>query len=147
MRAALARGGVAVVVVPGEVFLADAPSRHDPVAIRPARPVVRPDERSLAAAAQVLNDASDVTILAGAGCAGAHDQLIALAGALQDRKSNALAVPRSSSQAASIARISSRCSRPQKVSAPITKLGTDRNSDGKPRNRPCPNRFGRNWVP
>ena len=83
MRAALARGGVAVVVVPGEVFLADAPPvpiRHP---IRAASPVVRPDEESLAAAAQVLNDASAVTILAGAGCAGAHDQLIALAGALK----------------------------------------------------------------
>src|SRR3984957_12308828 len=29
MRAALARGGVAVVVVPGEIFLADAPSHPD----------------------------------------------------------------------------------------------------------------------
>ncbi len=83
MRAALARGGVAVVVVPGEVFLADAPSHSDPVAIRAASPVVRPDEQSLAAAAQVLNNAGAVTILAGAGCAGAHDQLIALAGALK----------------------------------------------------------------
>ena len=34
MRAALARGGVAVVVVPGEVFLADAPAGPDPVPIR-----------------------------------------------------------------------------------------------------------------
>ena len=83
MRAALARGGVAVVVVPGEVFLADAPSHPDPVAIRATSPVVRPDQESLAAAAQVLNAAGAVTILAGAGCAGAHDQLIALAGALQ----------------------------------------------------------------
>ena len=83
MRAALARGGVAVVVVPGEVFLAGAPSHPDPVPIRATSPVVRPDEQSLAAAAQVLNAASRVTILAGAGCAGAHDQLIALAGALQ----------------------------------------------------------------
>jgi pyruvate dehydrogenase (quinone) len=83
MRAALARGGVAVVVVPGEVFLADAPSHPDPVAIRATSSVVRPDEASLAAAAQVLNDASAVTIMAGAGCAGAHDQLIALAGALK----------------------------------------------------------------
>ena len=83
MRAALARGGVAVVVVPGEVFLAGAPSPPDPVPIRAASPVVRPDEESLAAAAQVLNTASAVTILAGAGCAGAHDQLIALAGALK----------------------------------------------------------------
>jgi pyruvate dehydrogenase (quinone) len=83
MRAALARGGVAVVVVPGEVFLADAPSRPDPVAIRATSPIVRPDEESLAAAAQVLNHAGTVTILAGAGCAGAHDQLIALAEALK----------------------------------------------------------------
>jgi pyruvate dehydrogenase (quinone) len=83
MRAALARGGVAVVVVPGEVFLADAPGRPDPVAIRATSPIVRPGTESLAAAAQVLNHAGAVTILAGAGCAGAHDQLIALAEALK----------------------------------------------------------------
>jgi pyruvate dehydrogenase (quinone) len=83
MRAALARGGVAVVVVPGEIFLADAPAGPDPLPIRAISPVVRPDEESLAAAARVLNNASRVTILAGAGCAGAHDQLIALAGALK----------------------------------------------------------------
>src|SRR6202046_5722033 len=74
MRAALARRGVGVVVVPAEVFLADAPARRDPHPIRLSSPVVRPDETSLAAAAQVLNNASRVTILAGAGCAGAHDQ-------------------------------------------------------------------------
>jgi pyruvate dehydrogenase (quinone) len=83
MRAALARGGVAVVVVPGEIFLADAPAGPDPLPIRAISPVVRPDEESLAAAARVLNNASRVTILAGAGCAGAHGQLIALAGALK----------------------------------------------------------------
>jgi pyruvate dehydrogenase (quinone) len=83
MRAALARGGVAVVVVPGEVFFADAPAGPGPYPIRAASPVVRPDEESLAAAAQLLNNAGAVTILAGAGCAGAHDQLIALAGALK----------------------------------------------------------------
>ena len=52
-------------------------------AIRPAAPVVRPADDALAAAAGVLNAADRVTILAGAGCAGAHDQLIALAGAVQ----------------------------------------------------------------
>jgi pyruvate dehydrogenase (quinone) len=83
MRAALARGGVAVVVVPGEVFLADAPIGRSPHPIRATSPVVRPNEESLAAAAQVLNNAGAVTILAGAGCAGAHDQLIALAEALK----------------------------------------------------------------
>src|ERR1700678_1550317 len=83
MRAALSRGGVAVVVVPGEVFLADAPHGAKPGRIRPTSSEIRPDEESLAAAAQVLNAASRVTILAGAGCAGAHDQLIALAAALK----------------------------------------------------------------
>ena len=83
MRAALARGGVAVVVIPGEVFLAGAPAGPDPVPIRATSPVVRPDQQSLAAAARVLDNATAVTILAGAGCAGAHGQLISLAGTLQ----------------------------------------------------------------
>jgi len=81
MRAALARGGVAVVVVPGEIFLAKADA--EPVPVRASSPVIRPDGESLAAAAQVLDEAGAVTILAGAGCAGAHDQLIAFAAALQ----------------------------------------------------------------
>ncbi len=82
MRAAVQRGGAGVVVVPGEVFLADAPSTKV-TPVRTAYSLVRPDDDSLAAAADVLNAASAVTILAGAGCAGAHDQLIALAGALR----------------------------------------------------------------
>ena len=82
MRAAVQRGGVAVVVVPGDVFLADAPSAKV-TPVRTAYSVIRPDEAALAAAAKVLNAAQAATILAGAGCAGAHDQLIALAGALQ----------------------------------------------------------------
>jgi len=83
MRTALQRRGVAVVVVPGEVFLAEAPAGGKPSAIRAARPRVLPDEGSLGEAARVLNAAKRVTILAGAGCAGAHDVLIDLAGALQ----------------------------------------------------------------
>ena len=82
MRTALQRGGVGVVVVPGEIFLAEAP-HPTPTPVRPVSPVIRPDEQSLAEAAEVLNAAGRVTILAGAGCAGAHDQLIALAGTLK----------------------------------------------------------------
>jgi pyruvate dehydrogenase (quinone) len=83
MRFALQRGGVAVVVIPGEVFLAAAASGARAVEIRAARSVVRPDDKALADAARVLNAAAEVTILAGAGCAGAHDQLVAMAGALK----------------------------------------------------------------
>ncbi|HUB21302.1 MAG TPA: ubiquinone-dependent pyruvate dehydrogenase [Streptosporangiaceae bacterium] len=82
MRAAVQRTGVAVVVVPGQVFLADAPSTKV-AAIRTGYSVVRPDDQALAAAADVLNAASAVTILAGAGCAKAHDQLMTFAVALQ----------------------------------------------------------------
>jgi pyruvate dehydrogenase (quinone) len=83
MRAALERGGVAVVVIPGEVFFADVPSRPKMTPVRKAVSVIRPGDAALAAAAAVLNGASQVTILAGAGCAGAHDQLMEFAGALQ----------------------------------------------------------------
>jgi pyruvate dehydrogenase (quinone) len=83
MRTALARGGAAVVVIPGGVFFADAPAGTRPTSIRAVTSVIRPDGDSLAAAAEVLNSAERVTILAGAGCAGAHDQLISIAAALQ----------------------------------------------------------------
>ncbi|HEY3648546.1 MAG TPA: ubiquinone-dependent pyruvate dehydrogenase [Streptosporangiaceae bacterium] len=83
MGTALARGGVGGVVIPGEVFFADVPSGAKAVPVRAAASVIRPDDASLAAAAEVLNSAQRVTILAGAGCAGAHQQLIDLAGALQ----------------------------------------------------------------
>ncbi|MGY4766427.1 ubiquinone-dependent pyruvate dehydrogenase [Kribbella sp. CWNU-51] len=83
MRAALQRGGVGVVVVPGEIFLAPGPDLARFVPVRPVRAVVRPESESLTAAARLLNQAKRVTILAGAGCAGAHDQLIGLAETLK----------------------------------------------------------------
>ncbi len=83
MRAALERRGVAVVVVPGEIFLAQAPVGERPMTITASESVVRPSEDSLAAAAEVLNQGRRVTILAGAGCEGAHDEVVELAGILQ----------------------------------------------------------------
>jgi pyruvate dehydrogenase (quinone) len=83
MRAALERGGVGVVVIPAEVFFADAPSSPKMTPVRKAVSVIRPGDAALAAAAEVLNGASRVTILAVAGCAGAHDQLMEFAGTLQ----------------------------------------------------------------
>jgi pyruvate dehydrogenase (quinone) len=83
MRAAVEDRGVAVVVVPGEVFSARADdsgwARRPIVA---ARSVVCPDNESLRQAAAILNEGSRVTILGGAGVAGAHDELIRLASTL-----------------------------------------------------------------
>jgi pyruvate dehydrogenase (quinone) len=83
MRAALEQRGVAVIVVPGEVFLSESPAGWKVRPVLKTESVLRPDDRSLAAAAEILNRSSRVTILAGAGCAGAHDELIAIAGALK----------------------------------------------------------------
>jgi pyruvate dehydrogenase (quinone) len=83
MRFAIERSGVAVVVVPGEIFLHDAGHDSRPGVVRASSSVVRPTDEALASAAAVLNSAERVTILAGAGCQGAHDELITLAGALR----------------------------------------------------------------
>jgi pyruvate dehydrogenase (quinone) len=48
-----------------------------------SRSVLRPDDDSLRRAADILNAGSRITILGGAGAAGAHDELIRLAGTLQ----------------------------------------------------------------
>jgi pyruvate dehydrogenase (quinone) len=83
MRAAVEDSGVAVVVVPGEIFLHRADvSGWLTRPVVAARSVVRPDDESLARAAQILNEAHAVTVLAGAGVAGCHDALMQLAGTL-----------------------------------------------------------------
>jgi pyruvate dehydrogenase (quinone) len=83
MRAALERGGVAVLVVPGELFLAPAPDGAAPRRVVKAAAHVTPQETALREAAALLDKAGAVTILAGAGCEGAHDETMALAEALK----------------------------------------------------------------
>ncbi|MBV9197285.1 MAG: ubiquinone-dependent pyruvate dehydrogenase [Solirubrobacterales bacterium] len=83
MRFAIERSGVAVVVIPGEIFLHNAGTSTRPGVIRPTRSVVRPRDGELAAAAELLNGAQRVTILAGAGCQGAHDEVVAVAEVLK----------------------------------------------------------------
>ena len=45
--------------------------------------MVYPSKEEIARLAEVLNSAQKVTILGGAGCAGAHSELIQIAGLLQ----------------------------------------------------------------
>jgi pyruvate dehydrogenase (quinone) len=82
MRAAVEERGVAVVVIPGEVFLQRAESAWRARPVAAARSVVRPDDESVQRAATILNDARAVTILAGAGVEGSHDAVIAAAAIL-----------------------------------------------------------------
>lgn len=83
MRTAIEKRGVAVVVVPADVFFANAPDRRPSAPIRATAPRVLPAESELRAAADLLDAAGKVTILAGAGVAGAHAEVMALAEKLQ----------------------------------------------------------------
>lgn len=81
MRAAIEKRGVAVLVIPGDVALSEIADDRS-VVIERTRPVVVPSGPELEKAATLLNAAKKVTILAGAGVEGAHDEVIALADAL-----------------------------------------------------------------
>lgn len=83
MRTAITRSGVAVLVIPGDVFLHDAVNTDAVLPMKRPVTVMRPGDAELNEAAEILNSAKRVTILAGAGCKGAHDELMAAAEALK----------------------------------------------------------------
>jgi pyruvate dehydrogenase (quinone) len=80
-QAALTKRGVAVLVVPADIANAAA---HDeaPYAVHARRPLVRPSAADLDEIAAILNESHAITIYAGAGCAGAHDEVVATAARL-----------------------------------------------------------------
>lgn len=78
IRSAVARRGVAVVVMPGDVSLRDAVAEV-PRWITPTKPILHPALKDLKRLTQLLKDATRVTMLCGAGCAGAHDEVVELA--------------------------------------------------------------------
>ena len=83
IQTALSKRGVSVVVLPGDVALMNTENddRRVNFTFAPPHTVPRPEE--LDQLASELDRARRVTILAGAGCASAHDQLIQLAAKLQ----------------------------------------------------------------
>ncbi|WP_421013688.1 ubiquinone-dependent pyruvate dehydrogenase [Glutamicibacter creatinolyticus] len=78
MREAIEKRGVAVLVIAGDVALQDMP-RITPRKIAKTEPRVLPSEAEIERAAQVLGGSKKVTILAGAGSAGAHAEVMELA--------------------------------------------------------------------
>jgi pyruvate dehydrogenase (quinone) len=81
IQTAVGRRGVAVIVLPGDVALADAGGEPRPFHLAEP-PRILPSEADLERLATLLNGSERVTLLCGAGCAGAHDEVIALADAL-----------------------------------------------------------------
>jgi len=85
IREAVAKRGVSVLVIPGDVALqpaSDAPPTKIAGLLPPA-PIVMPARSELDRLAAMLNREVRVTILCGSGCQGAHDELLALAKRLQ----------------------------------------------------------------
>lgn len=81
-QAALSRGGVAVVVVNGDMF-SETDDDALPWSVHRAQPRLCPGEDELDRLALALNQANSVTLYAGYGARGAHAQVIALAEHLQ----------------------------------------------------------------
>jgi pyruvate dehydrogenase (quinone) len=78
MRVAVGKRGVAVVVIPGDVALRPASGRPRRWLL-PKTAVVNPPEEDIQRLATMLNEADRVTLFCGAGCAGAHKQVLELA--------------------------------------------------------------------
>jgi pyruvate dehydrogenase (quinone) len=83
MQTAIARSGVAVVVLPGDIANQAATIIEQRMKFAYPDPIIAPSEQELANLTTLLNAAKKVTILGGAGCKGAHSELLALAGKLQ----------------------------------------------------------------
>ena len=85
IREAVGKQGTSVLVIPGDVALQPAAPAPLPKVggLLPPVPIVTPASEDLDRLATLLNTSSRVTILCGSGCAGAHEELLALGDWLQ----------------------------------------------------------------
>ncbi|MDH6170758.1 pyruvate dehydrogenase (quinone) [Variovorax boronicumulans] len=92
IREAVGKRGVSVVVIPGDVAMqpAEAALLAEIGSLLPAAPVVMPTLALLRQLADLLNNGQRITLLCGAGCAGAREQILALAERLQSPVVHAL---------------------------------------------------------
>lgn len=79
MQNAIGRGGVGVIVLPGDVAAAEVPAETSSRSLVTKRPSVRPGEKDLAKLADLINSAKKVALFCGIGCDNAHDEVVALA--------------------------------------------------------------------
>jgi pyruvate dehydrogenase (quinone) len=77
-QAAIAKRGVAVLIVPVDISQAAAPDEPH-FAVHPSRPIVRPSDDELDRIAGLLNAGSKIAVYGGSGCDGAHDEVMQLA--------------------------------------------------------------------
>jgi pyruvate dehydrogenase (quinone) len=83
MQTAISKRGVSVIALPGDIAMKEAVIDHPRVRYHEPSPAVCPSEEELNDLAKLLNGSKKITIFGGAGCAGAHAELIEFAGKLQ----------------------------------------------------------------
>jgi pyruvate dehydrogenase (quinone) len=83
IRTAIAKRGVAVIVISGDTALQEATLRRIAMKIDSMQPKTFPEMELLSRAAEILNEASRVTIFGGAGCTGSHAELLEIGAKLK----------------------------------------------------------------
>jgi pyruvate dehydrogenase (quinone) len=83
IQTALTKSGVAVAAIPGDVALRTTTYRKPSSIVKPSNPVLSPSPEETCQLGEMLNGGKAITILGGAGCAGAHAELMAVADKLK----------------------------------------------------------------
>ena len=79
MQSAVGKGGVSMIVLPGDVAGMDIPVNGSSHSLAGHRPTVRPGENELTRLSNLINSSKKVALFCGIGCAEAHDEVVALA--------------------------------------------------------------------
>jgi pyruvate dehydrogenase (quinone) len=87
---AVGRSGVSVVTLPGDIADEQAPEGAYDTALVTTRPSVRPGDAELDALVEMIDKADRVTLFCGAGCKGAHEEVMRLAELIKSPVGHAL---------------------------------------------------------
>ncbi|MGA8676134.1 MAG: ubiquinone-dependent pyruvate dehydrogenase [Candidatus Acidiferrales bacterium] len=79
MQNAIGKGGVGVIVLPGDLAAMEVPAQAGGRSLVTKRPSIRPGEKELARLADLINSSKKVALFCGIGCENAHDAVVALA--------------------------------------------------------------------
>jgi pyruvate dehydrogenase (quinone) len=79
MQSAIGKGGVGVIVLPGDVVGMEATAGSPSRSLVTKRPSIRPGQKDLEQLADLINSAGKVALFCGIGCENAHDEVVALA--------------------------------------------------------------------
>src|SRR5580692_2789037 len=79
MQSAVGKGGVSVIVLPGDVAGMELPADGSSRSLVSRRPASRPADKELAGLAELINTSKKVVLFCGIGCADSHAEVISLA--------------------------------------------------------------------